>query len=288
MPPTRRFSNFGQSRAQPPMTDAPTAQRMSTMLSAELLVDACSQSARTVTSANSPASWSSVMGGSGRSLSARAARLAFLRSRLPLPMGTKHGCFPVADRVSETVPVQRRWTRAIAMAIVLASLLACSSDGAPTSDASTAPGATVVIRTDGASDPRTTAPTAPDGSASNAPSPTTSDAVSPAPAPVVPTPGGPGSFATRYLRPSSSSRITVAALVQSGATPQAGTLAHVQSVLQQASGKPVEITTIAVADGARRWTSNELAAMADGNAPSPTLDTAVLSLLFVHGDFGGD
>ncbi len=130
----------------------------------------------------------------------------------------------------------------------------------------------------GATGPGSTEATAPTGS-STAPAPTTSPA---------PAPGAVGAFAPYYLRPAASGRIVVDVRSQAGAEPQQATLAHLESVLGQVSGKRIDVLGAGVGGAGRQWTADDLRALADAEGASAGPGDAVLHLLFLAGGYAGD
>ena len=102
--------------------------------------------------------------------------------------------------------------------------------------------------------------------------------------------GAVGGQAIRYLRPGLSARIVVQVITQAGAGPQQATIDHVVSVLSAASGKPVTTAGGTVSGDRRTWNSADIRGAAIDAAFDTPADTAVMRLLFLHGEFdeGGD
>ena len=186
--------------------------------------------------------------------------------------------------------MRSNWARGALIVAALAVLTSCSSSTNRATGVASSSGGSAGSAIDGSNGglgATTASTTAGSATVTTATPTTTAAAAAPTTAPL-PTPGGPGSFAARYLRPGDSQQLTVAALVEPNADPQPGTLAHLQGVLQQVTGKPVTVTTVPIGAVGGSWSSSRLATVADASAPAPTAADAVLSLLFVHGDFGGD
>lgn len=184
---------------------------------------------------------------------------------------------------------RRRLAAALALAMAVA---ACGADG----DSSDPPAAPAVTDTGGAPATRppddggspTTAVASPPptrgGEApatSLAPS-TTASTVAEAPPPA---PAGVGAFAAFYLRPEESASIVVDVHSQTGAEPRSATLEHLRSVLGEVSGKPVSVALGSADGGGRRWSSADIRALADSLSPDQTRDRAVLTVLYLRGEF---
>ena len=103
-----------------------------------------------------------------------------------------------------------------------------------------------------------------------------------------PTPSGVGAFAGFYLRAAESTSIVLSIGVQSDAAPAAATVDHLVSVVQQASGKSVRKQVGAIAAGPRSWTAADLVRTAELRGPPQSRTAAVMSVLFVRGDYEGD
>jgi hypothetical protein len=103
-----------------------------------------------------------------------------------------------------------------------------------------------------------------------------------------PTPSGVGAFAGFYLRAAESASIVLAVGVQSDAAPATATVDHLVAVVQQASGKSVRKQVGAIAAGARSWTAADLVRTAELRGPPQSRAAAVMSVLFVRGDYEGD
>ncbi len=99
-----------------------------------------------------------------------------------------------------------------------------------------------------------------------------------------------GQLGPFILRPDQGSRIVVELSAQDGAAPGSGTLSHLTAVLRDVSGKQVAVDgRRSVAGGATSWTAGELRQLADDLARTGQGDgTAVIRLLFLHGDLDGD
>lgn len=104
----------------------------------------------------------------------------------------------------------------------------------------------------------------------------------------LPTPRGAGSFAGFYLRPRESASIVLAVGAQSGAAPTSATLDHLVGVLRQVSSKPVRTQMTTLPAGARSWTAADLVRTAEQTSPQQSRDAAVMTVLFLHGDYDGD
>ena len=103
-----------------------------------------------------------------------------------------------------------------------------------------------------------------------------------------PTPSGVGAFAGFYLRAAESASIVLAVGVQSDAAPATATVDHLVAVVQQASGKSVRKQVGAIAAGARSWTAADLVRTAELVGPNQSRTAAIMSVLFVRGDYEGD
>lgn len=144
--------------------------------------------------------------------------------------------------------------------------------GTSTPSDTAAPGSTVGSGTATTSPPGTAAP------ATSAAPPTTAG---------VPPISGVGGYAAFYLRPTPATAIVLDIHAQSGGAPASATVSHVQRVLSQVSGKPVDLNAGTVSGGARSWTSDEIRALADTTGSSQQPDRAALKLLFLRGGFAG-
>ena len=146
---------------------------------------------------------------------------------------------------------------------------------------------------------RTTAPTgsAGSGSASGPPQGNQSSSPSPRPAPAPASSdfagaNGPvGSFARTILRPGPATSVLTEVMAQSGAAPGSSVRAHLQSVLQDATGgKTIATRDTTISGGARSWSQSDLTNTADADTAvhQGANGTAVIHLLYLHGDYGGD
>lgn len=107
----------------------------------------------------------------------------------------------------------------------------------------------------------------------------------PADAPAPPAVGGVGSLAATYLRPAASPVIVLEVRSQAGAGPRGQVIGRVAAVLQQVSGKRVEVVTgEPIGGAARSWTADELRALADAGT-AQAAQRPVMRLLFVDGGF---
>jgi hypothetical protein len=108
-------------------------------------------------------------------------------------------------------------------------------------------------------------------------------------APVSPdTSGSPGSAAPLYLRPSPASVVVVEISTEEGVAPAATTVEHVTSVLEQVTGKPVRTSGGGSVPHHDSWSAADLRAAADDAGSTAQGSTAVVRLLFVHGQLGED
>ena len=100
--------------------------------------------------------------------------------------------------------------------------------------------------------------------------------------------GPPGSFAPVILQGSRSNAVVVEIRTQSSADPQQASIDHLTAVLQSVTGKSVSVVRGAgISGGAKSWSADELRSAGAAGAGQGG-DAAVIHLLFVHGDFGGD
>ena len=238
---------------------------------------------------------------------------------MPKIVATGAGDRRTGETGSQTGRMPTRGHRAAASVLVaLVALIASSCGSASKGRVGQAPGPTTVPST-AAPGPSGPAPSAPSpsmaggrhapgsGTASGGPRPgqantnPTSPAATPAPqgpgtaAPdraVTAAAGGPpGAFAPVLLQPRSAARIAVEVLAQSGAAPRSSTVQHLTDVLRTASGgKDISSRQGSVPGGARSWGQGELGSAADQNTtvPQGAGGTAVIHLLYLHGDYGGD
>lgn len=193
----------------------------------------------------------------------------------------------------------RRCRRAIAV-VALVVLAACGPDGGDDASVSgtplTAPGgggATTVV---GGAPPGTGVTPGGEG---GSPGETTISGGGGGPVPTTSGGGGggpdldanvpTGQFAPSLLRPDRSQLLVLEIQSQPGAEPFAGTLSHLEQVLESVSGKPVEVRGGGEpSGGARDWTGADLRSSADAGSATPQGGgTAVIRLLFVHGSFEG-
>lgn len=102
--------------------------------------------------------------------------------------------------------------------------------------------------------------------------------------------GGPGAFARVLLRPAPATRLVVEVMVQGDAGPQTATLDHINRVLREAAGKPVEISSpISIPAGSDTASPDEIRAMADTHGRAAQAGAqAVIRLLFLKGSYGPD
>jgi hypothetical protein len=189
-----------------------------------------------------------------------------------------------------------RGSRWLAVALACALVAAGCGDDADTGSNVPAlePGATAPL----AGDPATTAPTASpsggdqpgDSGATQPPDVEVSDPPAAGPPATVSGNVDVGQLAPFILRPDQGSRIVIELSAQDSAAPGSGTLSHLTSVLRDVSGKQTSVDgPRAVAGPARSWTATELRQLADDVARTGQGDgTAVIRLLFLHGDLGGD
>lgn len=180
----------------------------------------------------------------------------------------------------------------VAVALV-ATVTACSDDGdapLPLGNGSEGTPQTQSTGTETSGAPATggapTTSAAPGEPTATSPAPSTSAGPNTAsrPAPDV---GPVGSFAAFYLRPDESDQILVDVHSQAGAEPRSATLDHLASVLGQVSGKSVSVSRSAVGGGGQRWTAEAIRDLADSVSPAQSRDRAVLTLLYLRGDFAG-
>jgi hypothetical protein len=168
-------------------------------------------------------------------------------------------------------------SRLAAAALVLAAACGGGDDDPAGSSTVTSvgPGATSTTGAGGEPGQPTTpgeAPTTPSTVASGAAIPDTS--------------GPPGSAAAFYLRPQPATSIVLELASERGAEPSSAALEHLRSTFGEVSGKTVG-TAVRGGPAAREtWTADQLREAADGiEGVPPQGDTAVLQVLFVHGDY---
>ncbi|MDP9403031.1 MAG: M10 family metallopeptidase domain-containing protein, partial [Actinomycetota bacterium] len=99
----------------------------------------------------------------------------------------------------------------------------------------------------------------------------------------------PGTFATILLRPQPAARLVLEVLQEEGAEPQPATVGHLARVLQDSSGKPVSVATVALPAGGGAVTSDEVRALGDRYGRSAQGGgQAVVRMLFLGGQLRGE
>ncbi|MEO7837684.1 MAG: hypothetical protein ABIS21_08615 [Acidimicrobiales bacterium] len=120
------------------------------------------------------------------------------------------------------------------------------------------------------------------GGVSAAPEPSAPDAFAPARA-------APGAFATVLVRPQPAARLVLEVILEQGAEPSPGTVAHLVRVLQESSGKGVSVATVAVPPGAGAINPDGIRALADRYGVAPQGNgQAVIRFLFLGGQLQGE
>ena len=100
-----------------------------------------------------------------------------------------------------------------------------------------------------------------------------------------------GAFARTLLQTGRATNIAIQVIEESGASPDQPALDEVATKLRQISEKNVALTgPVVFTGGPSAWTPSDLASVVDrdGTANSAGTGTAVLHLLFVHGQFDND
>jgi hypothetical protein len=188
--------------------------------------------------------------------------------------------------------------RGVALVVVCVALVAACGGSDPTASASgssSSDPSVLSVVSDGAAAATTDASSSsPTTGRSTTPRPPatggsgdTSASSAPATAPA-PDPGDVGTFAAFYLRARESASIELAIASQSGAAPQAGVVDHLVGVLRAVSGKPVRVAPRALGGGSTHWSTPDITRAVDQSSPAQSREAAVVTLLFVHGDYSGD